>query len=57
VVNPEVIAALVGAGAAIVSVTATLATLEDVYATALRPDPAPDAAAAPDVSVEMTRAR
>jgi ABC-2 type transport system ATP-binding protein len=33
--NPEVIAALVGAGAAIVSVTCTTATLEDVYATAV----------------------
>jgi ABC-2 type transport system ATP-binding protein len=35
--NPAVIAALVAAGAAIVSVTCTAATLEDVYATALRP--------------------
>jgi ABC-2 type transport system ATP-binding protein len=33
--NPAVIAALVGAGAAIVSVTCTTATLEDVYARAL----------------------
>jgi ABC-2 type transport system ATP-binding protein len=33
--NPQVIAALVAAGAAIVSVTCTTATLEDVYATAL----------------------
>jgi ABC-2 type transport system ATP-binding protein len=34
--NPQVIAALVGAGACIVSVTCTTATLEDVYATAVR---------------------
>ncbi|MDQ6669514.1 MAG: ABC transporter ATP-binding protein [Chloroflexota bacterium] len=33
--NPEVIAALVGAGARIVSVTCTTATLEDVYASAV----------------------
>jgi ABC-2 type transport system ATP-binding protein len=33
--NPEVIAGLVGAGASIVSVTCTTATLEDVYATAV----------------------
>jgi hypothetical protein len=33
--NPLVIAGLVGAGAAIVSVTCTTATLEDVYATAV----------------------
>jgi ABC-2 type transport system ATP-binding protein len=33
--NPEVIAALVATGAAIVSVTCTSATLEDVYATAV----------------------
>jgi ABC-2 type transport system ATP-binding protein len=33
--NPQVIAALVGAGASIVSVTCTTATLEDVYATAV----------------------
>jgi ABC-2 type transport system ATP-binding protein len=33
--NPAVIAALVAAGAAIVSVTCTTATLEDVYATAV----------------------
>ncbi|MGI9148972.1 MAG: ATP-binding cassette domain-containing protein [Chloroflexota bacterium] len=33
--NPRVIAALVGAGASIVSATCTTATLEDVYATAL----------------------
>jgi len=33
--NPEVIAALVAAGASIVSVTCTTATLEDVYATAV----------------------
>ncbi len=33
--NPAVVAALVAAGAAIVSVTCTAATLEDVYATAL----------------------
>jgi ABC-2 type transport system ATP-binding protein len=33
--NPAVIASLVGAGAAIVSVTCTTATLEDVYARAL----------------------
>jgi len=33
--NPLVIAALVGAGAAVVSVTGTLASLEDVYASAL----------------------
>jgi ABC-2 type transport system ATP-binding protein len=43
-VNPAVIAALVGAGAAILSVRATLATLEDVYATALLPAPPPEAA-------------
>jgi ABC-2 type transport system ATP-binding protein len=36
--NPEVIAALVTAGAAIVSVTRTAATLEDVYAMALSAD-------------------
>jgi ABC-2 type transport system ATP-binding protein len=39
--NPEVIAGLVAAGAAIVSVTCTTATLEDVYATALGPGPTP----------------
>lgn len=33
--NPQVVAGLVGAGAAIVSVTCTTATLEDVYATAV----------------------
>jgi ABC-2 type transport system ATP-binding protein len=33
--NPHVIAGLVGAGASIVSVTCTTATLEDVYATAV----------------------
>ena len=33
--NPQVIAGLVGAGASIVSVTCTTATLEDVYATAV----------------------
>src|SRR5262249_15990520 len=36
--NPAVVAALVAAGAAIVSVTSTVATLEDVYATALGPE-------------------
>jgi hypothetical protein len=45
--NPEVIAGLVAAGAAIVSVTCTTATLEDVYATTLRPGAAP----APGVGV------
>ena len=38
-VNPQVIAGLVGAGAAIVSVTCTRATLEDVYATAVGSTP------------------
>jgi len=37
--NPQVIAGLVGAGAAIVSVTCTSATLEDVYATAVGSTP------------------
>jgi ABC-2 type transport system ATP-binding protein len=37
--NPEVIAGLVGAGAAIVSVTCTTATLEDVYATVVGSTP------------------
>jgi ABC-2 type transport system ATP-binding protein len=36
--NPRVIAALVSAGAGIVSVTRSTATLEDVYATALSAD-------------------
>jgi ABC-2 type transport system ATP-binding protein len=36
--NPRVIAALVAVGAAIVSVACTSASLEDVYATALRPE-------------------
>jgi ABC-2 type transport system ATP-binding protein len=43
--NPRVIAGLVAAGAAIVSVTRSTATLEDVYATALGPES--EAAAAP----------
>ena len=43
--NPIVIAALVTAGAAIVSVTCTAATLEDAYASALRPVPEPVAGA------------
>jgi hypothetical protein len=42
--NPRVIAALVAAGAAIVSVTCTRASLEDVYATALRQELEPVAA-------------
>ena len=36
--NPRLIAALVEAGAAIVSVSCTTASLEDVYATALGPE-------------------
>jgi ABC-2 type transport system ATP-binding protein len=36
--NPAVVAALVAAGAAIVSVTCTAATLEEVYETALSPE-------------------
>jgi hypothetical protein len=43
--NPRVIAGLVAAGAAIVSVTRSTATLEDVYATALGPES--ETAAAP----------
>ena len=35
--NPAVVAALVAAGAAIISVTCTAATLEDAYARALGP--------------------
>jgi ABC-2 type transport system ATP-binding protein len=39
--NPEVVAALVRAGAQIVSVTCTTATMEDVYASALGPAAVP----------------
>jgi len=44
--NPAVVAALVGAGAAIVQVTCTTATLEDVYARALDRDATPMAGGA-----------
>ena len=37
--NPEVIASLVAAGAAIVSVVCSTASLEDVYAQAIQPTP------------------
>jgi hypothetical protein len=40
--NPTLVAALVAAGAAIVSVTCTTATLEEVYATTLGQAPAAD---------------
>jgi ABC-2 type transport system ATP-binding protein len=41
--NPEVVAALIGVGARIVSVACTTATLEDVYARALGPEAVPPA--------------